>query len=114
MTSAPRVGVVGAGYVGLTTAGCVAGRGLNTVAVDVDADRVQQLAAGISVLDEAELPKLLRDGISQGLLSCSVDYSVLADRDLVFVCVPAPSAENGEPDLRAVQSVVDRLGGVLR
>lgn len=114
MSNATQVGVVGAGYVGLTTAVCVAGRGLNTVAVDVDAARVQKLAAGVSTLDEPELPKLLRDGISQGLLSFTVDYAALADRDLVFVCVPTPSCDDGEPDLSAVQAVIDRLGGVLR
>lgn len=114
MSSDPRVGVVGAGYVGLTTAVCVAAEGLNTVAVDADADRVRRLVKGVSVIDEPGLTELLGDGLARGTLSFSVDFSALADRDVVFVCVPTPSADDGHADLGAVESVIDRLGGVLR
>jgi UDPglucose 6-dehydrogenase len=114
MTGKPLVGVVGAGYVGLTTAVCTAGHGLDTVAVDIDPDRVERLAAGIPVIDEPQLPKLLRDGLARGLLTFTADVAALADRDVVFVCVPTPSADDGRADLSAVEKVVDRLGGVLR
>jgi UDPglucose 6-dehydrogenase len=114
MSSEPRVGVVGAGYVGLTTAVCVAAQGLNTVAVDADVDRVRKLASGVSVIDEPGLAELLTDGLARGRLSFSVDFSALADRDVVFVCVPTPSADDGRADLRAVEWVIDRLGGELR
>lgn len=113
MSTAVRVGVVGVGYVGLTTAVCIAERGLDTVAVDVDPQRVDQLRSGIPVIDEPELPELLRDGLAAGLLRFSGDYATLADRDIVFVCVPTPSADDGRPDLSAVHSAVDRLGEVL-
>ncbi|OCB36474.1 UDP-glucose 6-dehydrogenase [Mycobacterium malmoense] len=112
--SEPLVGVVGVGYVGLTTAVCVADRGLNTVAVDIDRDRVRKLAAGIPVIDEPQLPKLLHDGLARGRLRFSEDFGALADRDVVFVCVPTPSADDGRADLGAVESVIDLLGGVLR
>lgn len=114
MSNEPRVGVVGAGYVGLTTAVCVAGAGLNTVAVDADADRVRDLAAGVSVIDEPGLAELLGDGLACGALSFSVDFGALGDRDVVFVCVPTPGADDGHAELGAVESVIDRLGGVLR
>ncbi|ORA19414.1 UDP-glucose dehydrogenase family protein [Mycobacterium arosiense] len=114
MSGGPLVGVVGAGYVGLTTAVCVAGQGLNTVAVDADPRRVRQLAAGVSVIDEPGLCELLSDGLARGTLSFSTDFGALADRDVVFVCVPTPSAVDGAADLGAVESVIDGLGGVLR
>lgn len=113
MSGQPRVGVVGAGYVGLTTAVCTAAHGLDTVAVDIDRDRVRKLAAGIPVIDEPQLPKLLRDGLARGLLTFSADFDALADRDVVFVCVPTPSTDDGHADLSAVERAVDRLGGVL-
>jgi UDPglucose 6-dehydrogenase len=114
MNNAPRVGVVGVGYVGLTTAVCVAAAALNTVAVDIDSERVRKLTAGIPVIDEPELPKLLRDGLARGVLAFSADFGALADRDVVFVCVPTPSADDGRADLGAVRSAVDRLRNVLR
>ncbi|OBI25895.1 UDP-glucose 6-dehydrogenase [Mycobacterium sp. E1386] len=112
--SGPLVGVVGVGYVGLTTAVCVADHGLHTVAVDIDPGRVRKLSTGIAVIDEPQLPKLLRDGLARGLLTFSEDFGALADRDVVFVCVPTPSTDGGRADLGAVESVIDRLGGVLR
>jgi UDPglucose 6-dehydrogenase len=114
MKNSPRIGVVGTGYVGLTTAVCTAERGLNTVAVDIDADRIQLLSTGITVIDEPEMPLLLSNGLSTGLLSFSVDYSALADRDVVFVCVPTPSADDGQADVSAVFAAVDRLARILR
>lgn len=114
MSSKPLVGVVGVGYVGLTTAVCVAGQGLNTVAVDADPHRVRKLATGVSVIDEPGLTELLSDGLARGTLSFSTDFAALADRDVVFVCVPTPSAADGAADLGAVESVVDGLSGVLR
>lgn len=114
MSTEPLVGVVGVGYVGLTTAVCVAERGLDTVAVDIDPERVGTLATGVSVIDEPGVSKLLGDGLAGGALRFSADFDALADRDVVFVCVPTPSAEDGQADLDAVESAIDRLGPLLR
>lgn len=110
---APKVGVVGAGYVGLTTAVCLAERGLDTACVDLDAAKVDRLTAGDPVIDEPGLPLLLRSGLAAKTLCFATDYAVLADRDVVFVCVPTPSSADGAADLRAVEAAVDTLGGTL-
>ena len=112
--SQPRVGVVGAGYVGLTTAVCLAERGLDTVCADVDDTKIGDLRRGVAVLDEPELPRLLCSGLRRGLLRFTSDYNDLADRDAVFVCVPTPSRADGAADVGAVDSAVARLGVVLR
>lgn len=108
-----RVGVVGAGYVGLTTAVCLAERGCDTVCVDLDAGKVGRLRAGEAVIDEPGLPLLLNQGLDVDTLRFTTDYATLADREVVFVCVPTPSADDGEADLSAVVSAVDTLAGVL-
>ena len=38
-----RVAVIGAGYVGLTTAACLADLGNDVIVVDIDADKIEQL-----------------------------------------------------------------------
>lgn len=108
-----NIGVVGAGYVGLTTAVCMAERGHDVVAVDVDAARVEALQGGRTDLAEPDLDAVLQQGMSSGLLRFSTVADDLADRDLVFVCVPTPSADDGSVDLRAVDSVIDSLAGLL-
>jgi UDPglucose 6-dehydrogenase len=109
-----RVGVVGAGYVGLTTAVCLAETEHDTVCVDVDLDKVDRLNGAVTLLDEPGLPFLLVRGLRSGDLRFSADYSDLADRDVVFVCVPTPSADDGSTDLGAVEAAIDSLASVLR
>ncbi len=109
-----RTGVIGAGYVGLTTAVCLAERGHHTVCVDVDAGRVEQLRGAVPLLDEPGLPELLRQGLQTGHLEFTLEYRDLADSEVVFVCVPTPSGSDGSADLSAVDDVVDHLATVLR
>ncbi|MGV0715391.1 UDP-glucose/GDP-mannose dehydrogenase family protein [Mycolicibacterium sp. XJ662] len=111
--SGVRVGVIGAGYVGLTTAVCLAERGHPTVCVDVDAGRVEQLNRGQALLDEPGLPLLLGQGLAAQTLVFSTDYAELADRDVVFVCVPTPSRFDGSADLSAVEAAVAELAALL-
>lgn len=111
--TAVRVGVVGAGYVGLTTAVGLAERGHHTICVDVDPGRVERLRTGDPHIDEPGLPELLRQGLDAGTLEFSSCCDDLVDRDAVFVCVPTPSGPDGSADLSAVDSVVDELAAVL-
>ncbi|MGV0642850.1 UDP-glucose dehydrogenase family protein [Mycolicibacterium sp. XJ879] len=111
--SGVRVGVIGAGYVGLTTAVCLAERGHSTVCIDVDAGRVEQLNRGQASLDEPGLPLLLRQGIATQTLLFSTDYADLADCVLVFICVPTPSRFDGSADLSAVEAAVAELAALL-
>lgn len=108
-----RMGVIGAGYVGLTTAVCLAERGHSTVCVDVDAGRVRQLNRGEALLDEPGLALLLRHGLDDETLRFSADYAALTDRQLVFICVPTPSRFDGSADLSAVEAAVDEVAPLL-
>lgn len=108
-----RVGVVGAGYVGLTSAVCLAERGYSTVCVDVDPERVELLGHGVALLDEPGLPLLLQQGVANGRLRFSTDYGDLAQCGVVLICVPTPSRPDGSADVSAVDSAVDELGLIL-
>lgn len=108
-----RTGVIGAGYVGLTSAVCLAERGHDTVCVDVDAERVRTLSGGTATIDEPDLPELLARGVRTGTLRFTTDYAELSDRDVVFVCVSTPSGPDGSADLRAVDASVEALAAVL-
>ncbi|KMO83197.1 UDP-glucose 6-dehydrogenase [Mycolicibacterium chubuense] len=114
MSGGLRIGVVGVGYVGLTTAVCLAGRDHDVVAVDIDEAKIARLSAGVPIIDEADLPDLLTRTIAAGRLTFRTDYEALADRDVVFVCVSTPSGPDGAADLRALDAAVTRLTQVLR
>lgn len=105
--------MVGAGYVGLTTAVCLAEREHDTVCVDIDSGRVARLATGVTPVDEPGLSELLESGLRSGALRFSEHYQELADRDVVFICVPTPSGIDGSADLSAVDAAVESLAAVL-
>lgn len=105
--------MVGAGYVGLTTAVCLAERNHDTVCVDIDSGRVARLAGGVVPVDEPGLPELLGSGLRSGALRFSENYDELADREVVFVCVPTPRGADGSADLSAVDAAVGNLAEVL-
>ncbi|WP_111508764.1 UDP-glucose dehydrogenase family protein [Mycobacterium kyogaense] len=112
MSASLRIGVVGVGYVGLTTAVCLARRH-DVVAVDIDDRKVAALASGVPIIDEADLPALLARMLGSGRLTFSTDNQALTDRDVVFVCVSTPSGPDGAADLHALDAATTRLAEVL-
>ncbi|MFD5826492.1 UDP-glucose dehydrogenase family protein [Lentzea sp. NPDC060358] len=102
-----RIGVIGAGYVGLTTAACFAHLGHHVVCADVDEAKIAALTAGEVALHEPGLAELVAEGLAGGGLRFAPG-SALSDVDYVFVCVPTPAGDDGEADLSAVEDVVAR------
>ena len=58
------IAVVGAGYVGLTTAACLAHLGHEVVCADIDADRVARLRKGEVPILEDGLAALINEGLT--------------------------------------------------
>ena len=109
-----RIGVVGAGYVGLTTAACLAHLGHDVVVGDIDVEKIRRLAKGdVDVLEEG-LPELVAEGLSTRRLRFLVGAAPAAtDAEFVFLCVPTPERADGDADLSAVEAVVTELAPVL-
>ena len=96
-----RVAVVGQGYVGLSLACAAAEAGFEVTGIDVDADRVDALAAGRLVVpgvDEAGF----RAGVATGRLRFSAEGDALATSDVICICVPTPVRDH-TPDLSYVE-----------
>ncbi len=109
-----RVGVVGAGYVGLTTAACLASLGHEVVCGDLDADRVARLSAGEVPILEAGLDDLVADGLRSGRLRFVVGAPAAArDNAFVFLCVPTPQGDDGAADLSYVRRAAKEISDVL-
>jgi UDPglucose 6-dehydrogenase len=107
------VGVVGAGYVGLTTAACLAHLDHRVRCVDTDVERVAGLCRGEVGIDEPDLAGLVDRGLSTGRLSFSADPATLAGLETVVLCVPTPMGEGGVADLSALRAALTSLAGVL-
>ncbi|CCG01323.1 nucleotide sugar dehydrogenase [Blastococcus saxobsidens] len=106
------IGVVGQGYVGLSLAASAAVEGMTVRAVDVDTDRIQQLAAGSNVVPGVD-DALFANAVEAGRLFFGTDAAALADCDVVVICVPTPVVEH-RPDLRFIEDAGRAVAGHLR
>jgi UDPglucose 6-dehydrogenase len=110
-----KVAVVGAGYVGLTTAACLAHLGHDVVGADIDAERVARLAKGEVPILEDGLPALVADGLASRRLRFVVGAATAAaDAEVVFLCVPTPQGDDGAADLSYIEAVAREIAPVLR
>jgi UDP-N-acetyl-D-glucosamine dehydrogenase len=105
------VGIIGLGYVGLPLAVAFAEEGQRVIAVDVDAERVAAIAAGVSAIEDVSSDRL---GEVVGLIEATTDYGRLAAADAVLICVPTPLTPNREPDLGPLLQAGRALGAALR
>jgi UDPglucose 6-dehydrogenase len=104
-----QLGVLGAGYVGLVTAACLAELGHRVTCVEVDERRLTALRAGQLPIYEPGLAELVWGNAQRGRLLFTGDFGEIADADAIFVAVPTPSGENGEADISFVREAVYSL-----
>jgi UDPglucose 6-dehydrogenase len=105
------LGVIGAGWVGLVTAACLAELGHRVTVRDVVPERVEALASGEMPIHENGLTDLCRR--NRDRLRYTLDIGdVIESAGIVFVCVGTPPLYSGDADLSAVWRVVDELTGV--
>lgn len=106
--------VIGAGYVGLTTACCLAHLGHDVVATDRDLARLALLKEGRSPIVEDGLEPLLAQGLDSGRLRFEADNRLAAaGAEFVFLCVPTPSGPDGRADMSYIRSAAEEIGPVL-
>jgi UDPglucose 6-dehydrogenase len=108
------VAVIGAGYVGLTTAACLAHLGHRVTCADIDVERVQRLSKGEVPILEEGLPELVAEGLGAKRLTFVVGAATVAgSAEFVFLCVPTPQGGDGAADLSFVEDVVSEIAPVL-
>ncbi|MFM2105255.1 MAG: hypothetical protein RL338_287 [Chloroflexota bacterium] len=113
MTADQRLAIVGLGYVGLPLAISFVEAGLEVVGVDASRERVAELAAGRSPIDDVDDARL-RAALGTGLSIAHVDDADLGAVDGLFVCVPTPITRSKDPDLEPVLSAAALVRGSLR
>jgi UDPglucose 6-dehydrogenase len=102
-----RVGIFGAGWVGLVTGVCFAELGHEVVVRDVVPEKIEALARGEVPFHETDVPELLERNRER--LTFTLDAADLAGCPFLFVCVDTPPTRSGDADLSRVWTVVEEL-----
>ena len=106
--------VIGVGYVGLTTGTGFADMGNRVVAVDISAERVENLRKGIMPIYEPGLKEMVERNIKAGRLIFTTSYEEgLKDAEFVFICVGTPEGVDGEADLQYVRVAAETIARTM-
>ena len=103
------IGVIGLGFVGLTTALGFSDKGIPTLGYDINEHKTEQIKAG-------EIPFFepgLKDALSRNINNCfrfsnSVERLVSAS-EVIFICVGTPQGLDGKADINQVKSSIENI-----
>jgi UDPglucose 6-dehydrogenase len=106
-----KIGVFGAGYVGLVTGTGFAALGHDVTICEIVRERVDDLRAGRLPIYEPGLEEVFEQNRDR-LQFTTVPKEAAEGADAVFVCVGTPATYSGDADLSAVWTVLDDLEGI--
>src|SRR5271165_6818568 len=104
-----KISVIGAGYVGLTTAVCLAHIGHDVFCSESDVDKLAMLRVGAMPLFEPHLADLCRLARKTGRLNFGSTEEAIDWGNALFICVGTPPLGNGEADLSAIAGVAKAI-----
>jgi UDP-N-acetyl-D-glucosamine dehydrogenase len=103
-----RVGIVGLGYVGLPLAAEFARAGFSVTGIDIQEEKVAQLNAGESYVQDVPT-EVLRPLVESRKFHATTDFSVVADLDTINIAVPTPLRKTKDPDMSYIVSACQAI-----
>lgn len=95
-----RISVFGLGYVGCVSVGCLAKNGHHITGVDLNEYKVELINKGLPTIVEKDLDVLIKQGLSEGLVSATTDYQKAVEQsEISFICVGTPNLPTGQLNL---------------
>lgn len=110
-----KISILGLGYVGAVSAGCLANDGHEVVGVDPDTTKVDLINSGQTPIIEKDIGDMIKECAADGRLVATADVVDAVKRtDISLVCVGTPSQLNGSLDLKYVRKVCEEIGAAIR
>ncbi len=114
-TPVSTLAVIGAGYVGLATAACMADLGHTVTALDIDEEKIARLRSGKPTIYEPGLEELMARTMQAGRLRFTTDYGdAIPGAEFVFIAVGTPPRRRGEADLVFVRQAAKSIASNMR
>lgn len=115
MSNITTVGVIGSGYVGLTTAAIFANAGFKVYAIEINPERLASIQRGKSFFYEVGIDPLLATALDTKRLVATGSYeAAIPACDIVFSCVGTPDNPDGSSNLSYVFDAAQTAAGFLR
>jgi GDP-mannose 6-dehydrogenase len=110
-----KISVMGLGYVGAVSAGCLAKEGHEVIGVDPQQAKVDLINAGRTPIIEKDIGEMIEQAVRDGRLRATSDvHEAVRHTDLSLICVGTPSLGNGHIDLKYVRRVCEQIGAGLK
>ena len=109
-----KIGIIGAGHVGLVTAGCFAKLGYEVICGDNDIKKIEGIKNLIMPFYEPGLEKLVGEACKSGNLRFTTSIEELTLKSgVIFIAVGTPATEEGSADLSYVENVTVEIAKAL-
>ena len=110
-----NISIFGLGYVGTVSAGCLAKNNHEIIGVDPNQTKVDLINQGKSPVIEKNIGDIIKEAVIKNKLRATVDVKDAVNcSEISFICVGTPSQDNGNLDLKYVESVCQEIGNILR
>ncbi len=110
-----KISVLGLGYVGAVSAGCLAREGHEVIGVDSEPVKVGLINDGKAPIIEKDIRQIIEAQVAAGQLRATIDVTAaVLHTDLSLICVGTPSRSNGDIDLTHMRRVCEQVGTALR
>ena len=113
--SGKTITIIGAGYVGLSTAALFSNSGYKVHLIDVNKDRLDTIKSGKSFFYEQGIDPLIELAIKNNCLIPSDNYEQsIPKSDVVFSCVGTPDNPDGSSNLSFVNQAAEKASRLMR
>ena len=110
-----KITIIGAGYVGLVQAVCLADFGFIVTCVEKDTEKLRELKSGRIPFYEPGLEDLFRKNLKSNRLNFTNEYADnISKSDVIFICVGTPPKKNGESNLSFVDQVSKDISNKIK
>jgi UDP-N-acetyl-D-glucosamine dehydrogenase len=107
------VAIIGQGYVGLTISIGAVNAGHEVIGIDLSEKLINSLISGKSHI-EGIADSDIASAVASGRYRPSNYYSQIDGVDVVVIAVPTPLSEDGQPDLKILESAAASVGKSLK
>ena len=110
-----KIAVIGAGYVGLVTAACLADLGNDVICNDIDSKKISKLNRGVIPIYEPGLDDLIKRNRREKRIRFTTNLrSTVESSEVIFIAVGTPPKESGEADLTHIEAVARDIARYMR